>query len=153
MSFKGFITSVMLGLVLSIISIWNFRISLYILGLFYILKGALQLMNKDYYNKLLYFMNIDRYKAYELKGEEFKKYIKSDPISDFIVAFLFIYVGYKAKLPTNSIRYPLMVFLFITIDYLIETNAMIKSEKWEDYKKKSILTAMVMILAVFILLK
>ncbi len=46
-----------------------------------------------------------------------------------------------------------MVFLFITIDYLIETNAMIKSEKWEDYKKKSILTAMVMILAVFILLK
>ncbi len=153
MSFKGFITSVMIGLMLAIISIWNFRISLYILGVFYILKGTLQLINKNYYNKLLYFINVDRYKAYEVKGEEFKKYIKSDPVSDFIVAFLFMYVGYKAKLPTNSIRYPLMVFLFITIDYLIETNAMIKSDKWEDYKKKSILTAMVMILVVFILLK
>ncbi|MBU5592036.1 hypothetical protein KQI89_09665 [Clostridium sp. MSJ-4] len=153
MSLKGFMTSVILGLLLAIVSIWNFRIALYVLGIFYIIKGALQLINKEYYKKFQCIINVDRYKAYEKKNDEFKKYIKSDPISDLIMAFLFIYVGYKANIAAGSIKYPLMIFLFISIDYLIETNAMVKSEKWEDYKKKSIFTSIIMIFIVFFLLK
>lgn len=152
MTLRGVLTSTIFAVVLGVISLFNVRVSLALLGVLYFFKAALQLKSKESYEKLEKIMNVDRYNAYSLKDKEFKKYIKSDPISDIIVGALFIYMTFKMSIRIDSLKYAMMIFSFIMVNYFIEVYSMRKSNSWEDYKKKSILSAMVMIFIVFLVM-
>lgn len=151
MSLRGVLTALISAMLISAVAIFNVKVALYIIAAFYMIKGILQVANKEYYKSIEKFMNIDRYNAYQKKSDEFKKYIKSDPISDFLMGGLFIYFSMRFNANINNIKVALMVFVFVILDYFVEAYAMSKKDKWEDYKKTSILTAMVLIFLVFIL--
>lgn len=153
MSLKGFITSVVMAVLLCLSSfIIGVKFTLIILGLFYIIQGILYQYNKDYYIKIQNIINADRERVYQNKSDEFKEYIKSDPISCFFVGILFIYLGFRYSYLVPSFKYYISVSIFVIANYFIEIYAMSKSADWQDYKKKSILPILVVLIFVLFLL-
>lgn len=153
MSLKGFITSVIMAVLLCLSSfIIGVKFTLIILGLFYIIQGILYQYNKDYYIKIQNIINADRERVYESKSDEFKEYIKSDPISCFFVGILFMYLGFRYAYLVPSIKYYIAVSIFVISNYFIEIYAMSKSVDWQDYKKKSILPILIILIFVLFLL-
>ncbi len=153
MSVRGILTALISAVLVSLISAFNFKIAMYIIAIYYGMKALLYVINKDFYKKFDKISNIDRYNAYIKKDDEFKKYIKSDPLADILISGIFIYIGFSLSNKINSSTYYVMIFLFILFNYFIEVYAMTKSKSWEDYKKKSGMASLAIIAIILLLFR
>ncbi|WP_040212486.1 hypothetical protein [Clostridium polynesiense] len=150
MSFRGVATSLFVGFTLAFITLYDIRFAFMLLAAFYLVKAFIQVKGKDKFDSFQKITNIDRYNEYIKKDAVFKKFIKSDPIADIIMAGLFIYMSFREYNFFNNVKYALIMFSIIMINYFADLYALKKSSTWLDYKKKNMLLIMgIMVIILF----
>lgn len=152
MTLRGILTSLIFGTISALIAFYNVKYAFIIFALVYFVKALIQIKSKESFERYQKFVNIDKYNIYMKKDKEFKKFIKSDPIADILVAILFTYMSFREYSAVNNKNYAIMVFAFIVINYFVEIYAMKNSITWEDYKKKSMFSGIILILIVLFIL-
>lgn len=152
MSLRGILTSLIFGTLAALLALYNIKYAFIIFALVYFIKALIQIKSKVAFDKYQKLINIDKYNIYIKKDKEFKKFIKSDPIADIIVAGLFLYMSFRQYNAINNKNYAIMVFAFIVINYFIDIYAMKTSINWEDYKKKSMFSGIILVLIVLFII-
>lgn len=152
MSLRGVFTSLVFGVISALIALYNVKYAFIIFAAVYLLKALIQVKSKDVFNKYQKLVNIDKYNEYIKKDKIFKKFIKSDPIADIMVAGLFIYMSFRQYNTVNNINYAIMVFSFIMINYFVDIYAMKTSDTWEEYKKKNMFSGIILLLIVLFII-
>ena len=129
--------TILIAVVIAVTYLFGISAAMFSIAAYNIFIGILQLMGRDKYDKVMKEINPDRFAIYESKDKAFKERIKPDPIGSFLLAALFIYIGYRALINpiTIGLRQYGAVGIFIAMAYFLETIVLKRSNTWMEYRR------------------
>ena len=140
MTVKGSFIAILISVIVGGISyFFSASVSLITLGIFYLFLGFVHMTNRTMYDKIITIINIDKVNAYKNKDDEFKSYIKDNPVSMIFIGGVLFYLAYRLYGQATNVRYSISLMILVFGSYFIDTYSIVKSNSWEECKKKSLI--------------